>query len=299
MVMKRNGTVAILVLALAAPLPAAADGTDNMFGLMFRMMLTMMNVMSGAMLGNNNNSLNNNSLGNNNWMNNFSNGLGGMNSFNLGMTALPMMSGFGSPWNSFGGTPWNSFGGATPWNSLGGGTPWNSFGSMPWNGLGGVSPWSSYGGAPMGVSPWNGPGGSPWSNPWSSGRGNPFGSYPGEGYPRAGGPGWGNNGYPANYGAHPPANYSGNDSLIGGRWYGSSGEILEVRGNRFHLQAGNVGLDGVVEINNDIISMYSPQTNTVTRYAFVRNQTGLLLQGENGEVLQFTQNPVNGIVHVF
>jgi hypothetical protein len=45
--------------------------------------------------------------------------------------------------------------------------------------------------------------------------------------------------------------------------------------------------------------MYSPQTNSVTRYTFMRNQTGLLLQGVNGEVLRFTQNPVNGVVHVF
>lgn len=283
--MKRKCTVAFLVLALATPLPASADDAGNMFGLMFRMMLTMMNVMSGAMLNNNNN----NSWGNNNWLNNFGNGLGGMNSMNLGMTALPMMSGFGSPWNSFGATPWST----TPWSTAGW-SPWNGGGYSPWNGFGG-SPWSSTpwnyaGGSPWSSMPWGGAGGSPWSNPWNNGRGNPFGSYP-----RAAGPGWGNGyGYPANYGGYP-----GDDSLIGGRWYGSSGEILEVRGNRFHLQAGNVGLDGVIEISNNIISMYSPETNTMTRYTFVRNQTGLLLQGENGELLQFTKNPGNGVVRVF
>jgi hypothetical protein len=271
--------MAVLVIALAVPVPAAADGVDSMFGLMFRMMLTMMNVMSGAMLGNN---MFGNNQGGNNWGNNFGNGFGGLNSFNLGMSAFPMMSGFGSPWNSFGGSsPW---GGMSPWSGMSPGM--------------GMSPWST-------MSPWNSSG----MSPWSSGGGNPFGGgFPG--YSPAMQPGgyyppYGGYDSPAEYGAYPPdyayaphAAYPAG-SIIDGRWYGSSGEVLEIRGNRFRLQSGSDGLEGAITVENDIVSMFSPQTNSVTRYTFVRNQTGLLLQGVNGDVLRFTQNPVNGVVHVF
>ena len=285
--MKQKCAVAVLVLALAAPTHAsAADSGGDMFGLMFRMMLTMMNVMSGAMLGNNN-------LGStNNWGNNFSNGLGGLNSFNLGMSAVPMMSGFGSPWSSFGGSPWSSFG--SPWSGMSPG-----YGMTPWSG---VSPWS-------GLSPWSGMSPGSGLSPWSSGGGNPFaGVFPGNSsaiWPGGYNPSYGRRGSPARYGPYPPA-YGGVPaasypaaSIIDGRWYGSSGEILEIRGNRFRLQAGSTGLDGAITVENDIVSMFSPQTNSVTRYSFMRNQTGLLLQGVNGEVLRFTQKPVNGVVHVF
>lgn len=104
--------------------------------------------------------------------------------------------------------------------------------------------------------------------------------------------------YPPAYGGGPSAAYPAS-SILDGRWYGSSGEILEVHGDRFRLQSGSVGLEGAITVENDLVSMFSPQTNSVTRYTFMRNQTGLLLQGENGEVLRFTQNPVNGVVHVF
>jgi hypothetical protein len=146
-------------------------------------------------------------------------------------------------------------------------------------------------------------------SPWSSGGGNPFGGgFPGYSpamqpdgyYPPYGGYG-GSSGYgpyQPGYGNAPPVAYPAG-SIIDGRWYGSSGEILEIRGNRFRLQSGQVGLEGAITVENDLISMYSPQTNSVTRYTFMRNQTGLILQGVNGEVLRFTQNPVNGVVHVF
>jgi hypothetical protein len=246
--MRNKRALLLLICALSTPIPSSAQASDDMFGLMFRMMLTMMNVMSGAMLGNNNSG----------WGNSWGNNLGGMNSFGLGMSALPMMSGFGSPFNSFGSSPWSSgFG-----NPYGGGYP------------GGFSPPFGGSGYPGGFSPPFGGSGYP------GGFSPPFGRY---------GPAYGNRG------AAPPAS----TALIEGRWYGSSGEMLEVRGNRFRLQAGGTGLDGVVGIENNIISMYSPQTNAMMRYNFVRNQTGLLLQGMNGELLPFTRYPSYGAAGLF
>jgi hypothetical protein len=254
--MQRKRATLLLVAALLTPLPPAhADDAGAMFGLMFRMMLTMMNVMSGSMLGNNN------GLGNN-WLNNWNNGLGGFNSFNLGMRAFPAMAGMGSPWSSFGGMPWS-----------GGGSPWSSWGN----------PWSSG-----------------WGNPWSGGWGAPYGGgYPGY-FPGGAGPGRGGYGYPISYGNYRPGagGYGGN-SILDGRWYGNNGEILEFRGNRFRLQDGATGLNGMVVVNNNIVNMYSPQTDTVTSYTFVRNQTGLLMQDASGNVLTFTQYPSNGVVRVF
>jgi hypothetical protein len=82
-------------------------------------------------------------------------------------------------------------------------------------------------------------------------------------------------------------------SLLDGRWYGDSGDILEVRGNRFRLQAGKTAITGVIRIENNIVNLFSPQTGTVTRYTFVRNQTDLLLQDATGRLLNFHTRPVN------
>jgi hypothetical protein len=216
---KRRKRAAVL-LAGALLLPVATPSqavVDDMFGVMFRMMLVMMNVMSDAMLGNDNN-----------WGNNF----GGMNSLNMGMSAAPMMSGFGSPWSGFGNSPWNSSGGY------------------------------------------------------------PFAGAPGNAYaPYAGG-----YGSPSRYGAPPPYPAT---SLLEGRWYGNSGEILEVRGNHFQLRTAAAALGGKLSIENNIVSMYSPQTNTVTRYTFMRNQSELLLNNGSGVVQAFRKHPNDGAVHVF
>jgi hypothetical protein len=250
----------VLVCALGGPGSAQA-AADDMFGMMFRMMLTMMNVMSDAMLDNNT------GWGNNNWGDNF--GLGGMNTFNAGMGSWPMMSGLTSPFSTFGYSPFNTFG---------------------------MSPWS-------GMSPWTG------MSPWSLG-GNPWSGLPGAGIP-GGWPGTGpapfsnsNYGYPPNPRRVAPGNWSrGNlpysTSLLEGRWYGSSGEILEIRGNRFRLKQGRVVLNGAITLDHDIVTMYSPQTNSATRYTFMRNQSGLLLQDASGNLLRFTNRPVNGILHYF
>ena len=45
--------------------------------------------------------------------------------------------------------------------------------------------------------------------------------------------------------------------------------------------------------------MYSPQTNTVTRYIFMRNQSHLLLNNGSGTVLRFRKHPADYALHTF
>ena len=49
----------------------------------------------------------------------------------------------------------------------------------------------------------------------------------------------------------------------------------------------------MIRIENNIVNLFSPQTGTVTRYTFVRNQTDLLLQDATGRLLNFHRRPVN------
>jgi len=138
------------------------------------------------------------------------------------------------------------------------------------------------------------------NNAWSSPPGSGYG-YPGNAFMPFSNSGYG---YPQTSGNMAPgywnrANIPGSSSILDGRWYGSSGEILEIRGNRFRLLQGKVSLNGAITVENDIVSMYSPQTNSLTRYTFMRNQSGLLLQDASGTLLRFTNKPVNGIVHIF
>lgn len=193
---------------------------------------------------------------------------GGGSSLGLGMTALPMASGMTglNPWSGFGGMPYNNPG-MTPWSSSMMGTP-------------GMTPWSS----PMM--------GSPWSSPLSGG------------YSPSMLPGYmnnysGNPGYPGGYGGTaPPAQYA-SYSLLSGRWYGDSGEILEVRGNQFRLHDGQIGISGIVSIENNIVNLYAQQTGGVMQYTFARNQSELILQDASGAVLVFRQRPVNRRMRVF
>lgn len=231
--MQNKRAILLLLCALSLPLPAPALAADDLFSIMFRMMLTMMNVMANA--------VEDDGGGFNDW------GLGGTNSLGMGMTGMPMMSG-----------------------------------------MTGMSPWAS------GMSPWSyaAPGGGGWGNPFS-GAPAQWWSPGGMNYPVPGG-----NGLPAfNRGAAPvPGPYSRQpeeDSLLGGKWYGNTGEILEVRGNRFRLQAGKTAITGVVRIENNIVHLFSPQTGTVTRYTFVRNQTDLILQDVSGRLLNFHKRPFN------
>lgn len=230
---------ATLILFCALLLPAPAPASDDLFSIMFRMMLTMMNVMADA--------VNDESGGFDNWgLNNWD--MGGGSS--LGMGTLPIM------------------GGMTGLN------PWSGYGMLPSSGMG-MSPWSY--GMP----------GSTWGNPFSGGTG-PWAIPGGMNYPY---PGTGTGAPPYNPGNYPQQ-FEGS-SLLGGKWYGYSGDILEVRGNRFRLQAGKTAITGVIRVENNIVSLFSPQTGTVTRYTFVRNQTGLILQDMSGRLLGFHKRPVN------
>ena len=149
------------------------------------------------------------------------------------------------------------------------------------SGMSGMNPWTGIGGMPMaspGMSPW----GSNWNQPWQGGYGPTYPSgMPGYGMPV-------NRQYPRGY----PGRYPGQaPSLLDGRWFGNSGEILEVRGNRFRLQDRQSTINGAVRISNNIVNLYSPQTGTVTQYTFVRNQSELVLQDASGQILAFQLNP--------
>lgn len=130
-----------------------------------------------------------------------------------------------------------------------------------------MSPWSS----PMNSNPWA----YPFTNAYPSGANNP---YVNRGY----------GGYQAQRG-----------SLLDGKWYGNAGELLEIRGNRFRLQDGQSAIKGAISIENNIVSLYSPQTRTVSQYTFIRNQSELVLQDATGQVLSFSQRPFGGISHTF
>jgi hypothetical protein len=237
---KKKCALFTLVCALAVPVPSPAEASDAMFGDMFRMMLVMMNAMSDAMLDNNA-------------------GWGGGDSFGLGMTAWPAMSGMSgmSPWSGMTGVP-----GVNPVTGFGG-VP----GMSPWSGVPGMNTWS----APMNNNPWA----NHLTNAYPSNASNPYTN-------------------PAYAGYQPPQ-----VSFLDGRWYGDSGELLEIRGNRFRLQDEQSGINGAIRIENNLASLYSPQTGTVSQYTFIRNQSELLLQDATGQVLSFSLQPLGGITHTF
>ena len=157
-----------------------------------------------------------------------------------------------------------------------------------------VYPWSGTGGWPgTGVSPWSLPsGGAPWGSPLAGGFNPAMLSGPG-GIPLARGlPGW-----PGGWNGSPGGGYG--ISLLDGRWYGNTGEVLEVRGKRFQLSNGRSRVRGVLEVGNNLVRMFTPQTGSLQVYTFVRNQTGLVLQDASGQVLVFRQNPFTVPVRVF
>ncbi len=203
------------------------------------------------------NSMSDAMLGNNN-----STGWGSASPLGMGMTTLPMMSGM------YGMNPMTGFGGMSPWSGMNS-MPMNSMpmNSMPMNGM-------PMNGMPMnGMSPWSTPFNS-WSNPFTNAypsyANNPYGNRQYDGYSPA-----------------PQGSY------LDGRWYGSAGEVLEVRGNRFRLLDAQTGINGAIRIENNIVSLYSPQTGTVTQYSFIRNRSGLILQDATGRTLGFRLRPNN------
>lgn len=176
-------------------------------------------------------------------------------------------------------------------DSMGGSNSWG----MPMNSLGlGMTGWPAMGGF-SGLGGWPGSsfGSSPWSLPLA---GNTWG------YPMSG-PGFLNNPYggPRGYPMRRPRSSAGypssaryvSASLLDGKWYGISGETLEIRGNRFRLREGRQSVNGTLKISNNVVSLFTPRTRTVQRYQFARNQTSLVLQDAQGNTLSYYLDPRN------
>jgi hypothetical protein len=143
------------------------------------------------------------------------------------------------------------------------------------------------GGWPVGGWPGGGFGATPWTlpmagNPWASPSGiNPFAA---SGYGLPFNRTW--PGIPGGWNA-----YRGG-SLLEGTWYGTSGEILQIRGRRFVLRNATTSLEGVLDIDDNMVKMYSPRTGVVNVYQFMRNETELVLQDPGGQRLLFYRRPV-------
>jgi hypothetical protein len=190
---------------------------------------------------------------------------------------LIMMSGMADSMGSS-----NSWG--MPMNSLGlGMTGWPAM-----SGLSGLGDWPGVGGWPgsgFGTSPWSLPlAGNTWGYPMSAPGflNNPYG-----------GP-WG---YPMNRprsrAGYPNSARFVSASLLDGKWYGVSGETLEIRGNRFRLREGRQSVNGTLKISNNVVSLFTPRTGAVQRYQFARNQTSLVLQDAQGNTLNYYLDPRN------
>jgi len=150
------------------------------------------------------------------------------------------------------------------------------------SGLSGLGGWPGAGGWPggFGTTPWMSPmavTGNPWASPMGM---NPFA---GMGYGLPVNQPWG--GPAGNWNAYPGA------SLLEGKWYGTSGEILEVRGNRFVLRNSLTSLAGALDINDDLVKMVTPQTGAVNIYQFARSENELVLQEPDGARLLFYRRP--------
>ena len=104
---------------------------------------------------------------------------------------------------------------------------------------------------------------------------------------------------PATYGNWPGGVPAAPVSLLEGRWYGNSGEVFEVKGNRFNLKYGKYSISGAINIENNVVNLFSPETGTITQYLFIRNQTDLMLQDGSGQVLSFRRKPGGGAAYVF
>ena len=212
--------------------------------------------------------------------------------FRMMLTAMNVMSDMANDDNGWGSGWPGGNSGSNPWSSMSPGMGMGPASAMMWPGMGlGGWPGSGFGMNPMsgGMNPM-GSGMNPWSggmnpmgsgmNPWSGGM-NPWSG----GMPWGGGPGT----------APYPVTSAPMMSLLDGKWYGNSGEILEIRGNRFRLRNGRMAIKGAATIDNNLLKLYTPRTRSLQVYTFVRNQTGLVLQDVNGNVLVFQQRPVAGI----
>ena len=83
--------------------------------------------------------------------------------------------------------------------------------------------------------------------------------------------------------------------MLDGRWFGNTGEVLEIRGNRFTLRTSGAAIGGVVKFRNNVIALFSPQTNTTTRYTFLRTQSEVVVDDGSGTVLSFRMHPADAV----
>jgi hypothetical protein len=192
---------------------------------------------------------------------------------------LYMMSGMADSMDSSNswGMPMNSMGlGMTGWpamsglSGLGGWPMMSGLGGWPGSGFG-SSPWLM----PMGSNAWGYPMSTPgfFNNPYSGGA---------WGYP-------GNRRWPG--AGQPDSARMVSASLLDGKWYGTTGETLEVRGNRFRLRSGRLSVNGILNIDNNLVRLYTPQTGAVQIYQFARDQTSLVLKDTQGNTLKYYLNP--------
>jgi hypothetical protein len=193
----------------------------------------------------------------------------------IGVMFRMMLYMMGSMGDSMGGSnswgmPMKSFGlGMTGWpalsglSGLGGGWPGSGFGTSPWS-------------LPLASNTWGYPLSAPgyFNNPYSGPWGYPMNRrWSGAGYPNS-------------------ARYV-SASLLNGKWYGASGETLEIRGNRFRLRNGRLSVNGTLKINNNVVNLITQRTGAEQRYQFARNQTSLVLQDAQGNTLTYYLNPRN------
>ena len=196
------------------------------------------------------------------------------------------MMGMMKLWNAFtSGSDFDFQGAFSPGSAFGGSSGSDPWGSAPWSSI----PWTAMPGASM-------PG---MSAPWAS---MPGASMPGMSAPWASMPGasmpWGAPGMPGGAGVPgmPPA-YApwarspasrGATTPVEGRWQGTSGELLEFRGDRFRLGASEKGqVSGTFLIHGGRLVAYVPEADVTRMYQFERKGDYLALQDESGEVLLF------------
>lgn len=167
-------------------------------------------------------------------------------------------------------------------DSMDGSSGWG----MPMNTLGlGMAGWPAMSGlSGLGGWPGSGFGANPWSLPQAGNAwGYPFAFPGGFNNPYSGGPWTGGR-------ARDTARYV-SASLLDGKWYGVSGETLEIRGNRFRLKNGRLTVNGILKIDNNLVRLFTPRTGAVQLYQFARNQTSLVLQDAQGNSLKYYLNP--------
>jgi len=126
------------------------------------------------------------------------------------------------------------------------------------------------------------------SSPWSQGWPGMMSSMPGT----AAGQDW----MRQMPGANMPW-FPGSTAALDGVWQGASGEMLEIRGDRFRLAAGAGYVEGWLRTKGNVLSMRTAQTNTTRTYEYATSQGRLALRDVYGQLLLYrkvsdpSQNP--------